>query len=121
MSTIPRRDITLIEGEDFIQTFRVRGQDESYLDFEGFDAVGEVRKDYTEEAELLASFSFSFEDNAMTAKIDYKETFNWVIVEGNETTRTIPVGFYDIFLITPDGNRRYFIGGRVNYAQTITR
>lgn len=120
MSKIARRDIILIEGEDFIQTFRVRGDDDNYINFEGFSAVGEVRTDYTDESELLASFTFSFDEESLTAKIDYQETFNWVNKE-NESTRTIPVGFYDIFLITPDGDRRYFIGGSVNYAQTITR
>lgn len=120
MKTIPQHNILIIEGSDLVEPFKIKRSDGSYIDFSGYSAVGHVRKDFLDSSPLIAPFSFEIVGDTLTATIPYSETYSLISTE-SDTMRPVPIGYYDIFLITPENKRQYFIGGRVNYSQTITR
>lgn len=120
MNTIPQHDILIIEGTDFVEPFKIKRKDGSYMDFSGYSAVGHVRKDFLDTSPLIVPFTFEIVGDTLSATIPYPDTFSLSSTE-NSTMRPVPIGYYDIFLVTPENKRQYFIGGKVNYSQTITR
>lgn len=46
MNTIPQADIHIIEGEDYLQPYKIKQKDGTYVDFTDYTAVGHIRESF---------------------------------------------------------------------------
>lgn len=115
-------DIEITEGEDWALSLTLQ-QDDQAIPLTGYQFEAEIRSGFDDAAVVLAPFVVSVINEAggelglsLTAA-----TTQGLWASDNESRPRGRVGFYDVFYTNPTGSRRYLMGGRVTFIQTITR
>lgn len=115
-------DIEITEGEDWSLSLTLK-QDGEPIPLTGYLIEAEIRSGFDDAAIVLAPFDVSIINEAggefglsLTAL-----TTQDLAGSDSESRPRSRVGYYDIFYTNPTGSRRYLLGGRVTFVQTITR
>ena len=118
---LPRFDISIVEGQDFSQEFKIKNPDGTYKILTGYTVESEIRTDFDEQAVLIKPLSHTIDEDTLTLSLSHSDTLDLAPPVNPNSARST-IGYYDVFLTSPvDGKRKYFVGGRVGYTQTITK
>ena len=118
---LPTYNITIIEGEDYSVSLTLK-ENNVLVDLTGYAFQAQVRSNYSESSPILSSF---------TCTVPIPTTGEVVLSLGAATTQNMfdpsdtarareQVGYWDVFYTSPSGVRKYLLGGRVSFIQTIT-
>lgn len=115
-------DIEITEGEDWSLSLTLKKNGVT-IPLTGYQFEAEIRSGFDDAASVLAPFVVSVTNEAggefalsLTAA-----TTQDLASSSNESRPRSRVGYYDVFYTNPTGSRRYLLGGRVTFIQTITR
>ena len=120
--TTPTYDITIIEGESYSLTLTLT-ENGVPVPLAGYSFISKIKASYADNEPTLATFTATIDPGVpgtVTLSLDHTIT-NGLLSSTTPLRAQATTGVWDVFYITPTGAHRYFLGGRVNFIQTVTK
>ena len=116
-------NIIIVQGADYVQDYQVTNDAGTPIDLTGVTFESKIRSDFGTSATVLETFTVTMVDAAtgtfQASLTDTQTEALGVSAQAVDSTRNVPIGFWDLYLIF-SGEKFRYVQGTISVSREAT-